>query len=44
MRFNELPVNYGPLFAPVIHPALQTGVEALVVAVQAWFSAQPTVH
>jgi hippurate hydrolase len=42
-RINDLPVNHSPLFAPVIHPTLQTGVEALVVAAQAWFSAQPTV-
>ena len=26
-RLNELPVNHSPLFAPVIHPTLQTGVE-----------------
>ena len=38
-RLNDLPVNHSPLFAPVIHPTLQTGVEALVVAAQAWFSA-----
>ncbi len=37
-RINELPVNHSPLFAPVIHPTLQIGVEALVVAAQAWFS------
>jgi hippurate hydrolase len=37
-RLNELPVNHSPMFAPVIHPTLQTGVEALVVAAQAWFS------
>ena len=39
-RLNELPVNHSPLFAPVIHPTLQTGVEALVVASQAWTSPQ----
>ena len=43
-RLNELPVNHSPLFAPVIHPTLQTGVETLVVAAQAWFSAQRTIH
>jgi metal-dependent amidase/aminoacylase/carboxypeptidase family protein len=43
-RLNELPVNHSPLFAPVIHPTLQTGVETLVVAAQAWFSAQRTTH
>ena len=39
-RLNELPVNHSPLFAPVIHPTLKTGVETLVVAAQAWFSPQ----
>lgn len=39
-RLNELPVNHSPLFAPVIHPTLRTGVESLVVAAQAWFSEQ----
>ena len=38
-RLNELPVNHSPLFAPIIHPTLQTGVETLVVAAQAWLSA-----
>ena len=35
-RINELPVNHSPKFAPVIHPTLETGVEALVVAARAW--------
>jgi len=39
-RLNELPVNHSPQFAPIIHPTLQTGVESLVVAAQAWLSAQ----
>jgi amidohydrolase len=43
-RINELRVNHSPHFAPVIHPTLQTGVETLVVAAQAWLSAQPTVN
>jgi amidohydrolase len=37
-RLNELPVNHSPKFAPVIHPTLRTGVEALVVAARAWLS------
>ncbi len=37
-RINELPVNHSPKFAPVIHPTLRTGVEALVVAAHAWLS------
>src|SRR6201997_4611520 len=43
-RLNELPVNHSPLFAPVIQPTLTTGIETLVVAAQAWLSAQQTVH
>jgi amidohydrolase len=35
-RINELPVNHSPKFAPVIHPTLRTGVEALVVATRVW--------
>ena len=31
-RLNEIPTNHNPRFPPVIHPALQTGVEALIVA------------
>ena len=36
---NEIPSNHNPRFAPVIHPTLRTGVEALVVAAHAWLSA-----
>ena len=35
-RINELPVNHNPAFAPVIHPTLETGLEALVAAATAW--------
>jgi len=41
-RLNELPVNHSPLFAPVIRPTLETGVETLVVGAQAWLSGQRT--
>jgi amidohydrolase len=37
---NSLPSNHNPRFAPVIHPTLETGVEALVFAAQAWLSDQ----
>jgi metal-dependent amidase/aminoacylase/carboxypeptidase family protein len=37
-RLNELPVNHSPRFAPVLHPTLETGVEALVVAARAWLA------
>ena len=40
-RLNELPTNHNPRFAPVIHPTLETGVEALVVAARAWLSGPP---
>jgi hippurate hydrolase len=39
-RVNELPVNHSPLFAPVIHPTLRTGVETLVIAAQAWLTSR----
>ena len=35
-KLNELPVNHSPKFAPVLHPTMQTGVEALVVGALAW--------
>ena len=38
-KIGEIPTNHSPSFAPVIHPTLETGVEALVVAAQAWLSA-----
>ncbi len=37
-RLNELPTNHNPHFLPAIHPTLETGVEALVVAARAWLS------
>ena len=33
---SDIPVNHSPYFAPVIQPTLDTGTEALVVAVLAW--------
>jgi amidohydrolase len=38
-KLGDIPTNHSPSFAPVIHPTLETGVEALVVAAQAWLSA-----
>ncbi len=35
---TDLPTNHNPRFAPVIHPTLEAGVEALVVAAQAWLT------
>jgi hippurate hydrolase len=37
-RINELPTNHNPRFLPVVHPTLETGVEALVVAARAWLA------
>jgi hippurate hydrolase len=37
-KINELPVNHSPKFAPVLHPTLRTGIEALVVAARAWLA------
>lgn len=39
-RFSDIPTNHSPRFAPVIHPTLETGVETLVVAAQAWLSSK----
>ncbi|MET0986569.1 MAG: M20 family metallopeptidase [Steroidobacteraceae bacterium] len=35
-RIHELPVNHSPQFAPVLHPTLQIGVEAMAAAAMAW--------
>jgi hippurate hydrolase len=38
-RLTELPTNHNPKFAPVLHPTLGTGVEALVAGACVWLSA-----
>jgi len=38
-KLNELPVNHSPKFAPVLHPTLETGIEAMVVGALAWLAA-----
>ena len=38
-RINELPVNHSPHFAPVLHPTLETGVEAMIASALAWNAA-----
>lgn len=38
-HLGEIPTNHNPRFAPVIHPTLETGVEALIVASRAWLAA-----
>lgn len=37
-RINDLPVNHSPKFAPVIHPTLETGVEAMAAGALAWLA------
>ena len=37
---SSLPTNHNPRFAPVIHPTMETGVKALVVAAHAWLAAR----
>ena len=37
-ELNTLPTNHNPRFAPVLHPTLETGVKALVVAAHAWMA------
>ncbi|HTM11747.1 MAG TPA: M20 family metallopeptidase [Bryobacteraceae bacterium] len=34
----DIPTNHNPRFAPVIHPTLETGVEAMAVAAQGWLA------
>ena len=36
------PANHAPDFAPVIHPTLETGVEAMLAAAGAWLCAEAT--
>ena len=37
-RVRQIPTNHNPGFAPVLHPTLETGVEAMVVASRAWLA------
>ena len=37
-KLSSLPTNHNPAFAPVIHPTLETGIKALVVAAHAWLA------
>jgi amidohydrolase len=37
-RLRELPTNHHPAFAPVLHPTLETGVAAMVIAAHAWLA------
>jgi metal-dependent amidase/aminoacylase/carboxypeptidase family protein len=37
-RLSDIPTNHSPHFAPVLHPTLETGVTAMVVAALAWLA------
>ncbi|GAA4751077.1 M20 family metallopeptidase [Flavisolibacter ginsenosidimutans] len=36
-NINAIPSNHSPKFAPVIHPTLKTGLQAMMTAALAWF-------
>ncbi len=35
-QLNSIPGNHSPKFAPVIHPTLKTGLQAMITAAAAW--------
>ncbi|MBB6610915.1 amidohydrolase [Pontibacter sp. Tf4] len=37
-KLNSIPSNHSPKFAPVIHPTLKTGLQAMMTAAAAWFN------
>ncbi|WP_242917165.1 amidohydrolase [Pontibacter liquoris] len=37
-QLNTIPSNHSPKFAPVIHPTLKTGLQAMITAAAAWFN------
>jgi hippurate hydrolase len=37
-RLQDIPTNHNPRFAPVLHPTLETGIEAMVAAARAWLA------
>jgi metal-dependent amidase/aminoacylase/carboxypeptidase family protein len=37
---DEIPANHAPDFAPVIHPTLRTGVEAMLAAAGVWLASE----
>ena len=38
-QVNKIPSNHSPKFAPVIHPTLETGLQAMLTAASAWLCA-----
>ncbi|TAN15265.1 MAG: amidohydrolase [Chitinophagaceae bacterium] len=37
-QINSIPSNHSPKFAPVIHPTLKTGLQAMMTAAAVWFN------
>lgn len=37
-QLNSIPSNHSPKFAPVIHPTLKTGLQAIMTAAAVWFN------
>lgn len=37
-KVQDIPTNHNPRFAPVLHPTIEAGVEAMVVAARAWLA------
>jgi hippurate hydrolase len=40
-ELNKIPSNHSPKFAPVIHPTLETGLQAMLTAASAWLCPAP---
>jgi hippurate hydrolase len=38
-RVNTIPANHSPLYAPVLHPTLKTGLQAMLTAASPWLCA-----
>lgn len=43
-KLDELPANHAPDFAPVMHPTLRTGVEAMLAAAGVWLASGTAAH
>ncbi len=39
-KLDEIPANHAPDFAPVTHPTLRTGIEAMLAAAGAWLTGE----
>ncbi len=43
-EINKLPSNHSPHFAPVVHPTLETGVQAMLVGALTWLASDGAGH